>query len=102
MKEKTYWVIFDVARDFPMISKKPITIKKAEELREKSRVKLNFPELGLSTDFYYLGAFGYTENKEIAREVWKEKMMEWWEKEKDHCLPGMLEEIMGNVLGETE
>ena len=77
---KKYWIIFhgsDII--MPAMTNKKITVDEAEKICAESKVAKDFGEYGLpiSIDFNLLNGFTYTENKMMAKKVWKEKMMQW-------------------------
>lgn len=101
MKEK-YWAIFDVKDWFPMMTKKAYTVEELNNIWKKSKVDIAIEELGWHESYYVLGGYTSVGDKEIAEEIWEARVREWWEKNKEQCCPGMLEDILGNRKEEND
>lgn len=82
MSEK-YYAIFEVKDWFPILTTKKYTKTELQNIIEKSKVNVYIEELNFGEDYYLLSGYTYCNNRQIARELWKEKVYEWWETVKD-------------------
>lgn len=95
---KKEWVVFEVHGSFPVMSKRPLSFKEADEVWKKSKIDIDIEELGVSMDFYLLGKRYSTEDKETAKQILRDLREEWLKENQGLYTQDFVEML----LGETE